>query len=486
MGRHAEGWSIQWRPFSAGGDAIGIVRFSLDGVQHSHSTGDSDPKQAAESAKRIYAGCLRGECPTRSGVARTSRAALMLVDELSSFVAEYDETHPTSDTGEVLAAYSEKFVRFFGSRVSDVTASEIERYTNKRLTQVQRTTVRKERSALRRFFEWLLRHEKIAREEIPAIYPIDKSKKGVRSKLVATRKRAPVIFTDVEAEAILAALPEWSAKSTRKKDAPTLACHRFRVRAFYAALWETGLRPSTVQRLRLGIHYRPGRATLFVTGDIDKIAYERELPISDAARAALDRACVGVAEGAVIFGEHDRRKAFKNALAAMRVDITDKILAPGRFVDPVVDARIREAFDGLRILQGLDPEKMKISDYDFRHSRNTHLASIGVDVPGRMYLMGHTQATTTDRYTHTGQRAGQAAIATAEAFARAAVAKALSAALDDAPTEHSSDAAPDDKKDGPAVSVENSRENSGETTDPYRPFPVGARGFEPPTPRPPV
>jgi integrase len=63
------------------------------------------------------------------------------------------------------------------------------------------------------------------------------------------------------------------------------------VRPLFTVLWETGLRESTILRLRTPEHYKRGARRLFISEDIDKARYKRSLPLTDAARKALDRVC---------------------------------------------------------------------------------------------------------------------------------------------------------------------------------------------------
>jgi hypothetical protein len=55
---------------------------------------------------------------------------------------------------------------------------------------------------------------------------------------------------------------------------------------------ETGLRPKTLDQLRVPEHYTRGAEVLRITAGIDNNEYTRTLPLTDAARAALVRARV--------------------------------------------------------------------------------------------------------------------------------------------------------------------------------------------------
>ena len=56
-----------------------------------------------------------------------------------------------------------------------------------------------------------------------------------------------------------------------------------------------------------------------------------------------------------------------------------------------------------------------ISDYDFRHSRLTHLGQVTSNLNGMMYLAGHTQPVTTARYRRPQKAAAEEALQAAAA-----------------------------------------------------------------------
>jgi hypothetical protein len=92
--------------------------------------------------------------------------------------------------------------------------------------------------------------------------------------------------------------------------------------------------------------------------------------------------------------------------------------------------------------------------YDFRHGRINELLEVSGNLPGVAYLAGHKQLTTTNAYLRSQRRQGDAVLQAAAA---------LTGPQEDTMRAHTLD------------------------TDTETPgFPVGARGFEPPTPRPPV
>jgi integrase len=148
----------------------------------------------------------------------------------------------------------------------------------------------------------------------------------------SARKQAFLVFTAKEVAAIIAKLPE---AATSKRSGGT-----FPVRARFVVAWETSLRPATLDKLTMPENYRRGSSFLAITDEADKSRFRRELPLSDAARAALDSVCPAAG---LIFGAHDFRTLLRAAAEAAGID---------------------------------EYRAKRISDYDFRHSRLTHLGQV--------------------------------------------------------------------------------------------------------------
>ena len=112
------------------------------------------------------------------------------------------------------------------------------------------------------------------------------------------------------------------------------------------------MRPEMLDALEVPKHYSKGASVLRIEAGGDKNRWEREIPLTDTSRAALDSVCP---KKGVIFGVHDYRDALRKA--AKRV---------------------------------LDEEKAKrITPEDLRHSRLSEWAETG-DLPGAAYLAGHS------------------------------------------------------------------------------------------------
>ncbi len=224
-------------------------------------------------------------------------------------------------------------------------------YIRRRLGAVKRTTVLKELAALRMLLRWC------REQQLPCMSAkdVNSPQRNVVGTSYAGKRHKPgaVVLTPAQVEALLDAVPEGRM--------------RMRLRVMY----ETGLRPSTVARLRCPEHYKPGSTVLRITRDIDKARFERELDLSVLACDALDAACPEVG---LIFGPNGK-----------------------------LNKHIRRAAKVAK----LPAETIKwIGSYDFRHSRLTHWGDEG-ELSGVMYLAGHKHATTTARYMHANRDAAR-------------------------------------------------------------------------------
>ena len=351
MARKSTGWHIYSDPRSG----VYQVRFMHEGRRRCFSTGERDPGPAAREAERIYGEVMSGRWPAgKEVIAPTGKrldevAALWLADiepsvdpqTFTLFEDTYMGTH---------------FAPFFGT-MDRLTTVGAEDYIASRLRLVTRETVKKELSVLRQFAQWGYRRGFLS--EMPEIET--PGRRVVGHVHASSRKRTFVVFTAFEMEGILAELPEY-ATSRRSGE-------RFPVRARFELAWEYALRPETLNKLSVPEHYRPGSAVLTITAEIDKCRFGRDLKVTPDARKALDSVCP---TKGLIFGAHDFRTLLRAAARAA----------------------------------GIDTHRADhISDYDFRHSRLTHLGRVTSNLAGLMYLAGHKQPATTARYMHPDQAA---------------------------------------------------------------------------------
>lgn len=226
--------------------------------------------------------------------------------------------------------------------------------------QALRPTVKKEQSALRGFLEWCTTHGHLS--ESPIIPPLPKKAVGTPYKF--RRRQAATQLEPTEILAILERLHEWS--DSKKVDP-------FPIKARFVVQYEQGMRPEMLDLLEVPKHYTKGSAVLKIEAGGDKNRWEREIPLTEAARKALDSVCP---KKGLIFGVHDYRDALRKAAKDV-----------------------------------LDEERAKrITPEDLRHSRLTEWAETGT-LPGAPYLAGHLRTSTIDKYAKPGRRAAERLLA---------------------------------------------------------------------------
>jgi integrase len=354
VARHAEGWKVVWRRGVAG------VRFTHANRRYEISTGKRDPREAAEEAGRIYADVVAGRLRQVSPGVRVHPGTP--IEELAAkwIVAIAPELGTGTDS--TYGVYAGHWVRHFNT-LGGVTPAGIGGYQRARLGQVVRSTIVKERSALRRFLTWLVEQGILG--ELPDFPALPKKALGTRKP---GRRGPPTELSEAEARAVLAALPELSPRSRKGK--------RWPVRARFVLAFETGLRPATLEALRWGDVTPFG---LHIRAEVDKNRWERTVPLSAEARAALAALPQG-GPGDVIFGGgHDYRAPWRAAC-----------------------------------VEALGEERGgRLSPYDLKHARVTAWLDGGAPVLGVRFLTGTKLAL--DAYAHASRRAAEGIVGTGAA-----------------------------------------------------------------------
>lgn len=357
MARAAKSWELRRR----GKEGTLYVRFRFEGVRHERSTGTADPGSAAREAAKIYAEVVSGQRERHAAEAAGITSALPIDVLASKWLSTIEgATHATNTTGLFTLHMRTHLIPFF-ARLDRITPATVEDYQSKRLREVTRATLRKERMTLRLFLGWCQRRKLIHR--VPDFPDIPRGATGTRA---TTRKQASVEVTAEQVGRFIAELPILSKGKIRQS-------HRFPVRARYVVAWETGLRPSTLDKIRVPEHYRRGAAELVIADEIDKARFGRTVPLTEAARAALDSVAP---DRGLVFGKRDYRKYF--AEASERAGMPD----------------------------GFSP-------YDLRHGRALALLEPSGNLPGVAFLLGHKKMTTTDKYLKATRRAGDAVLSVA-------------------------------------------------------------------------
>lgn len=348
MGRHPEGPKLYRDPRTD----LHYVRFTHKKVRYFEPTGETDRGRAEEKKPQIYSEIISGK---RKRVERASSDSTPIEDVLAEWL-EAIEVELERESYTMAKCYAAKFTEHFVTLGQALDEGMIGDYRRLRLRKVKRVTVLKELSGLRQFLSWCKEQGKI--ERVPNVEAPAKNVTGTADRMRAHKAKATKI-TPEEAMVIIENMPEWSQRARRGRI-------RHRVQDHFIVAWETGLRPVTVERLRVPEHYRKGASELFVTKEIDKSRFERQVPLTSRAREALDRSSPRVG---FIFGRHDYRAALKKAI---ELAVKTKRLSADR-------AKI-------------------ISIYDFRHGRTTDLVSNTKNLAAVAYLVGHRHVSTTSKY----------------------------------------------------------------------------------------
>jgi integrase len=359
MGRPRQGWKL--REPREGRDHYTVRFTDRAGNPREYTTGKSDPGEAAVAAADIYARSM-----TTDATARVRINPLLALDEhLSQWLASLETTHDEK-TCATYTLYAKKFLTFFGDSVSRITTARMGDYQRKRLGEVTKKTLNKERSAMNGFLIWCEEQGLLTDENRPRWPRIPVKATGKRS---GPQRENPVDVTPAQVNAFLAALPLWS----RPRGGASFA-----IRARFEVAYETGLRPATLDELSVPRHWRPGATEILIDDEIDKARFGRRVPISARCAAALERTAMalGISSG-LIFGKHDYRDAFDRAATAAGMP------------------------DGF-------------APYDLRHGRAGHLLDAGATMRAVAYILGHKKLTTTDRYLRAQKNDARAALMAAD------------------------------------------------------------------------
>lgn len=359
-GKSKTGWRIKLDPRPGAGNWL--CYFSLNGKKHTLSTRTTDRSEAQSIAAELYAEVVSGR---RVSHERSSVTSLDLVDLFAKWL-EYSESALDPTTIKQYTCYTSTHWLPFFKTLSRITTKSITEYWRARLHKVTRCTVSKELSALATFLAWAS-HEGLYPDGAPTVTRVPKRSPGKRDTR-KNRKKSFLVFSSEEAEAIISHLPEFYGRPGKQ----------FPIKARFEVMWETSLRPATLDAICAPEDYRVGDTTLRIRSEIDKARFGREVPLTERARAALDRVAPEVG---LIFGEHDAH---------------------------VFSKCLRDAATAA----GIDAERAgSISPYDLRHSCLTNWGASSSNLMGMAYLAGHKNATTTNKYLHPHQRAASDVLA---------------------------------------------------------------------------
>lgn len=350
MGRTPRGYELRQLP-----SGVWQVRFTFAGKRYEPSTEECDLDRAEAKSRQIYAAVISGRWTPGSELAAPGTPVYQVgaawLDAIEPMV---EPTTRRQYSYYVTAHWQPHF------QVLDAFARPpmIPAYVRARLKLVRRKTLQKELSAMRNFLAWA--HEVGHLPEKVEVARITKRMPGKPDER-RRHKSVPIELSVADVEAILAALPEMSKGSCARAAYP--------VRDFYVVCYDTGLRPDATVAKLVPEDLRAGE--LAVREEIDKARFGRSVPLTPRAREALERHATR--PGKLIFGKATRSPYLRAAA----------------------------------LLAG----KPGVSAYDFRHARATHLMeSSKNNILGVGYLLGHTQATTTNRYAKQTHRAAKSVL----------------------------------------------------------------------------
>jgi len=369
MARRKQGWEL--RPPS-GKRANYSVRFwsPAEDRQVEPSCGTKDPAAAARRAREIYAEHLTREpAPKKEKVPEAlpfdGVAELFRADQASQLDDEY--------VNGTLKVYHDRWAKVFPNMLL-ITSDAIAQQIAKRMTEVIRESVEKDRSALVKLLKWSKLKGLIATlPDVPSISDVCGDSPGTQ---FSVRRRCKALeYSRDEIERVLAALPEWSERQNGMRN----GADRFPVRARFIVQYDCGLRSTKVlDRLSSPEHWKPGQKFLMLSRWIMKDRRPWKKPLSKRALAALESVYQGPG---LLFGKRDYRwQITKAAKASMEVTKAKTFCAQ-----------------------------------HIRSARITHFLDAGASLTAAAELAGHTQVSTTARYARPGYDALVAELARQEA-----------------------------------------------------------------------
>jgi len=257
-----------------------------------------------------------------------------------------------------LASYRQDLRRVFhwcaghGVDALAMTRSDVERYLATQFAEGARAaSINRRLSSLRRFFRWLVETGASASNPCDLVDP------------PRSTRRLPKTLSEAQVDALLAA--PGAQHSHRERDA-----------AMLETLYATGLRVSELVNLKLAqLSLDPG-----VVKILGKGSKERLVPLGETAIAALRR-----------YLEGERR----DALPAPRRSDAVFLTARG---EPMSRQGFWYLIKRHARTAGIDPTAL--SPHTLRHAFATHLLNHGADLRVVQMLLGHSDITTTQIYTH--------------------------------------------------------------------------------------
>jgi integrase len=316
------------------------------GPSASDSTGDAS--RPSSPGSRRSGSVLAGTVQSKAERKPTTADRHDIVELAASWL---DALAVRGITADLYRKYTRYWIAQWAT-IGELTEAALALYAQRRLKQVRGKTVRNELSALNRFLEWCHASEFLG--EVPRMPKVGMAEGKPDPR--RHRTAAPEL-SDAEAWAVINALPERSGRG-------------WVVRSRAIVAYITGLRPTTLEKLRAPEHYAKGANSLRITSEIDKEGFARTVPLAPIAMDALDAVCPKVG---LIFGRHQ--------------------------LGPYIEAAAHAV---------LPPSKAAVfCAQHFRSAAITRLLEQSGNLPGVQYLVGHKHASTTSRYNRPTERAAR-------------------------------------------------------------------------------
>lgn len=309
---------------------------------------------------------------------------------MALWLASLESTHASS-TRKTWEEWARHWLVYFDA-FHNVTDAACRDLMAERLGKVRRQSWKREAAGLRNFVRWAF-----DRKLLPELVTVPNAPRHSAGTACETRRRvAAVPLTREQVEAFLAALPETSESSENRSAV-------FPIRDRFIVQYETGLRPSSLDRLRAPDHYRPGEAMLRLSDDTDKARWGRDVPLTPRAAEALDRVLLWI--------EVQRReREAKLGRPAPQQSYVGPIFGVHNYKKQVREAA-RAALPSERA--------ERFCAAHLRSARITHLLERGANIVGVQYSAGHKQLSTTSKYVRPTYRAAQEAMAIGAAMSEA-------------------------------------------------------------------
>ncbi len=248
-----------------------------------------------------------------------------------------------------LSLYADWLCEHAGRTLDSTTEADLLAYATQRHARSRATTANRRLTVFKRYFRWALREQTLVAD--PTL------------KLMSARQalRVPKTLSEAQVEALL--------------DAPDPETPLgLRDRAMLELMYASGLRVSELVTLK-SVHVSLGEGALRITGKGSK---ERVVPFGEEAHAWL------------------RRYLSQSRAAILKGQASDAL-----FVTHLGGAMTRQMFWHIVKKYALRAGiSAPLSPHTLRHAFATHLLNHGADLRAVQMLLGHTDISTTQIYTH--------------------------------------------------------------------------------------